>query len=130
MDSKNNQPFVSWNRLKKSFFYASQGVRHTWKYEQNFRIHSVISIVIMVVAQLLTIPFTEQIILVVVIGAVLGMELINTALEHMVDLVVQTYDERAKIIKDVAAGAVFMFALTAAVVGCMIFLPRIYNLFF
>ncbi len=84
----------------------------------------------MVVAQLLTIPFTEQIILVVVIGAVLGMELINTALEHMVDLVVQTYDERAKIIKDVAAGAVFMFALTAAVVGCMIFLPRIYNLFF
>lgn len=130
MDSKNKQPFVSWSRLKSSFFYASQGVCHTWKYEQNFRIHIIISILIMFLAQVLTIPFTEQIILVVVIGSVLGMELINTALEHMVDLVVQTYDDRAKVIKDVAAGAVFMFALTAAIVGGMIFFPRIYNLFF
>jgi diacylglycerol kinase len=130
MALKNNRPFVSWSRLKKSFHYASKGIRHTWTYEQNFRIHIVLAVVVFFVAQLLRVPLFEQAILVVVIGAVIGLELINTALEHMVDLVVQTYDERAKIIKDVAAGAVFAFALTAAIVGSMILIPRFIDLFF
>jgi len=130
MGSKNNSPFVSWSRLKKSFHYASKGIRHTWRYEQNFRIHIVLAIVVFIVAQLLRVPLLEQAILAVVIGAVIGLELINTAVEHMVDLVVQTYDERAKVIKDVAAGAVFTFALTAAIVGCMILIPRFLGLFF
>lgn len=130
MGSKNKPPFVSWNRLLSSFNYASKGIRHTWKHEQNFRIHIIISVFIIIAAQLLRVPLVEQAILIVVIGAVIGMELINTALEHMVDLVVQTYDERAKVIKDVAAGAVLLFSITAAVVGGMIFLPHILNLFF
>lgn len=130
MDSKNNRPFVSWSRLKKSFHYASKGVRHTWRYEQNFRIHIVLAVIVFVAAQFLRVPLLEQAILAVVIGAVIGLELINTALEQMVDLVVQTYDERAKVIKDVAAGAVFAFALTAAIVGSMILIPRFIGLFF
>ncbi|WP_416149322.1 diacylglycerol kinase family protein [Salipaludibacillus sp. HK11] len=116
--------------MKKSFYYASKGIRHTWKHEQNFRIHILVAVGIFILAQLLRVSLLEQTILVVVIGAVIGLELINTAFEHMVDLVVQTYDERAKIIKDVAAGAVFAFALTAAIVGCLIFVPRLLALFF
>lgn len=130
MDSKNNRPFVSWSRLNKSFYYASKGVRHTWRYEQNFRIHIVLAIAVFIAAQLLRVPLLEQTILAVVIGAVIGLELINTALEHMVDLVVQTYDERAEIIKDAAAGAVLAFALTAAIVGGLILIPRLIGLFF
>lgn len=129
MESKNKQPFLSINRLKQSFVYALQGIRFTWKREQNFRIHTVISVLVLVIAQLLQIPFQEQLILVIVIGAVLGMELINTALEHVVDLVVQTYDDRAKVIKDTAAGAVFVFSITAAIIGMMIFIPHVLKWF-
>ncbi|PYZ94254.1 diacylglycerol kinase [Salipaludibacillus keqinensis] len=129
MDLKSKSPFVSWTRLKKSFYYASKGIYHTWRSEQNFRIHIVVAFFVFIAAQILQVPIVEQAILAVVIGAVIGMELINTALEHMVDLVVQTYDERAKIIKDAAAGAVFVFALTAVLVGSMIFIPRVLEIF-
>lgn len=129
MESKNKQPFLSLNRLKQSFVYAVQGIRFTWRREQNFRIHTVISILVMFLAQMLQIPYQEQLILVIVIGAVLGMELINTALEHVVDLVVQTYDNRAKVIKDTAAGAVFVFSVTAAITGLMIFIPHLVKWF-
>ncbi|MCR6096780.1 diacylglycerol kinase family protein [Salipaludibacillus agaradhaerens] len=128
MGSRNNIPFVSWRRLRKSFYYAAKGIEHTWKNEQNFRIHVLAAIGVFIVAQLLNVPLSEQVILAVVIGAVLGMELINTAIEHVVDLVIKRYDEQAKIIKDAAAGAVFVFALTAAIVGAMIFIPHILQL--
>ncbi|WP_280768499.1 diacylglycerol kinase family protein [Salipaludibacillus daqingensis] len=130
MESKNKRPFVSWSRLKKSFDYASKGIRYTWRYEQNFRIHIVLAVTVFIAAQILRVPLLEQAILAIVIGAVIGLELINTALEHIVDLVVQTYDERAKVIKDVAAGAVLAFALTALIVGGMILLPRVFELLF
>ncbi|MDG5786551.1 diacylglycerol kinase family protein [Evansella sp. AB-P1] len=129
MGSKNKNPFISWSRLKKSFVYASSGIIHTWKHEQNFRIHSLLTIVIFIFAQILNVPMKEQAILAIVIGGVLALELINTALEHCVDLIIETYDIRAKIIKDAAAGAVFVFSITAVVVGAMIFIPKILELF-
>lgn len=129
MESKNKQPFFSARRLRQSFVYAVEGLRFTWRREQNFRIHTVISFAVLILAQLLQVPYLEQVLLVIVIGAVIGMELINTALEHVVDLVVQSFDERAKVIKDTAAGAVFIFSITAAVIGLMIFIPHILKWF-
>ncbi|ADU29868.1 diacylglycerol kinase family protein [Evansella cellulosilytica] len=128
MGSKNN-PFVSWNRVKKSFIYASTGMAHTWRNEQNFRIHTLIAVLVFIFAQVLQVPLIEQALLVIVIGGVLALELINTALEHSVDLIVQSYDTRAKIIKDAAAGAVFVFSITAVIVGAIIFIPKIIALF-
>ncbi|AOM82591.1 diacylglycerol kinase family protein [Salisediminibacterium beveridgei] len=125
MELKNKRPFFSFRRLRQSFVYAVQGIRFTWQREQNFRIHSVISLAVLILAQLLQVPYLEQVMLLVVIGAVIGMELINTALEHVVDLVVQSYDDRAKVIKDTAAGAVFIFSITAAIIGLMIFIPHV-----
>lgn len=129
MELKNRRPFFSFRRLKQSFVYAVQGIRFTWRREQNFRIHTVVSLAVLILAQLLQVPYLEQIILLIVIGAVIGMELINTALEHVVDLVVQSYDERAKVIKDTAAGAVFIFSITAAIIGLMIFIPHLIKWF-
>ncbi|WP_096188359.1 diacylglycerol kinase family protein [Evansella halocellulosilytica] len=129
MGLKNKRPFISWSRLKRSFVYASMGIVHTWKSEQNFRIHTILAIVIFIAAQLLNIPLFEQTVLVIVIGGVLALELLNTAIEHIVDFLVQSYDKRAKIIKDAAAGAVFIFSVTAVIVGAIIFIPRIIALF-
>lgn len=130
MALKNKQTFISWNRLKSSFRYAIAGIRHTWRSEQNFRIHTVFSLAVILAAQWFNVPLIEQLLLFIVIGAVLGLELINTAVEHVVDLVVQSYDYRAKVIKDVAAASVLVFSLLAALVGTMIFLPRIVEIIF
>ncbi|MBU9722497.1 MULTISPECIES: diacylglycerol kinase family protein [Bacillaceae] len=129
MGSKNRRKFVSWSRLKKSFVYASNGIVYTLKHEQNFRVHLTVGAVIFILAQVLRIPLEKQAILAVVIGGVLALELINTAIEHVVDLMIDTYDERAKIIKDTAAGAVFIFSATAVIVGILILLPYIIALF-
>src|SRR5690554_1454731 len=108
MGSKSDRPFISLKRLLKSFQYAWNGIKHTWKKEQNFRIHILLTLVVFTLAQLLKVPLIEQALLVIVIGAVLTLELVNTAIENLVDMLVQTYDPRAKIIKDVAAGAVLV----------------------
>ncbi|WP_088035766.1 diacylglycerol kinase family protein [Evansella clarkii] len=130
MDSKKDkQPFILWSRLTKSFVYAWHGIKKAWKYEQNFRIHSVVTALVFIFAQVLNVPLTEQAILAVMAGGVLALELINTAIERTVDLMVQQYDTRAKVIKDTAAGAVFVFSLAAALVGVLIFLPKIIALF-
>ena len=130
MASKNDpQPFILWSRLRKSFIYASRGISTTWKYEQNFRIHSILTVIIFICAQLLKVPLIEQAILAVVVGGVLALELINTAIERTVDLVVEHYDLKAKIIKDTAAGAVFVFSLAALAAGGLIFIPKILALF-
>lgn len=130
MDSKNSRTFISWPRLKKSFFYASQGISYTWKNEQNFRIHAAAAVLVFVAAQLLSVPAAEQALLAVSIGIVLCLELINTSIEHITDLIIQTYDERAKIIKDTAAGAVLVFSITSALVGLIIFVPKIVHILF
>ncbi|UCZ54502.1 diacylglycerol kinase family protein [Bacillus shivajii] len=129
MASKNKRPFISWSRLKKSFHYASMGITHTWKHEQNFRIHSILAVFIFIAAQILNVPPVEQAILALVVGGILALELINTAIEHCVDLIVQSFDVRAKVIKDAAAGAVFIYSITAVIVGAFIFMPKILSLF-
>ncbi|WP_026696744.1 diacylglycerol kinase family protein [Alkalicoccus chagannorensis] len=129
MASRNKRPFISLARLKQSFAYAGAGIKYTWQHEQNFRFHTAAAVIVMLAAQLLQIPLLEQAVLAAAVGIVLCLELINTAVEHITDLIIQTYDERAKIIKDTAAGAVLVFSITSALVGMMIFLPHIAALF-
>ncbi|MBU9712063.1 diacylglycerol kinase family protein [Evansella tamaricis] len=129
MASKNDRKFVSWRRLLKSFKYASIGIGHTWRNEQNFRVHLIVAFLVLILSQILRVPLLEQAVLAIVIGGVLALELINTALEHTVDLIIETYDERAKIIKDAAAGAVFIFSLTAVIVGIVILVPKMIAFF-
>ncbi|TVP85014.1 MAG: diacylglycerol kinase family protein [Alkalicoccus sp.] len=130
MESKNNRSFISWSRLKKSFYYASQGIIYTWRNEQNFRIHTSAAVVVFIAAQILNVSAVEQALLAVSIGTVLCLELLNTSIEHITDLIIQTFDERAKIIKDTAAGAVLVFSATAAIVGMIIFIPKIVHILF
>ena len=63
------------------------------------------------------------------IGAVLSLELVNTAIEAVVDLVTEEYHPLAKVAKDTAAAAIFVIAVVAAIVGVIIFLPKIISLF-
>ncbi|NEQ54777.1 MAG: diacylglycerol kinase family protein [Leptolyngbya sp. SIO3F4] len=110
--------------LFTSFRYAWAGITYAIKTQRNFRIHLAIGLVALILGILLHIHLVEAAIISVTISIVLVMELMNTALESVVDLTVgQTYHELAKIAKDCAAGAVLISAIAALIVAAFIYLP-------
>ncbi|WP_319592800.1 diacylglycerol kinase family protein [Salicibibacter halophilus] len=91
------------------------------KNEQNMAIHMIIASAVLVLGFVVGIGLMEWAILLVVIGGVITFELVNTAIERVVDLVSEGYHPLAKIAKDVAATAVFVYSLIAVIVGIIIF---------
>lgn len=113
--------------LLVSFQYAWQGVSYAFKTQRNFRIHVVIGSVALGSALWLRLTAIEIAVISLTCGAVLTMELINTALESVVDLTVQqSYHELAKIAKDCAAAAVLISAFIAVSVAMCLLIPAIW----
>lgn len=116
---------LSIKRLKKSFGYAFKGIDDVVSNEPNMKIHVSVAILVVIMAFLLKISMIEWIILVLLIGLVLAAEVINTTIENLVDMYTKDYNERAKVVKDTAAGTVLILAITAVIIGLMIFVPKI-----
>jgi diacylglycerol kinase (ATP) len=123
---------LSWrvaSNLLVSFQYAWEGVSYAFRTQRNFRIHVVIGAIAVGLALWLQLSAIEVAIIILTCGVVMTMELINTALESVVDLVVQqTYHELAKIAKDCAAAAVLISALIAVSVAVCLLLPPLWQL--
>ena len=116
------------HRLFKSFTYAFDGLKYAFKYEQNILVHTLATILVIIFGILFKISITEWLVLALIIGLVIATELINTSIEATIDLVTKEVHPLAKIAKDTAAAAVLVFGLTAIVIGCIIFLPKIITL--
>ena len=116
---------LSIKRLRKSFGYAFKGIDDVIKHEPNMKIHVVVAILVVIMAFILKVSIIEWIILVLLIGSVLAAETINTTIENLVDMYTKEYDEKAKIVKDTAAGTVLILAITSAIIGLIIFIPKI-----
>lgn len=116
---------LSIKRLRKSFGYAFKGIDDVIKHEPNMKIHVVVAILVVIMAFILKVSIIEWIILVLLIGTVLAAETINTTIENLVDMYTKEYDEKAKIVKDTAAGTVLILAITSAIIGLIIFIPKI-----
>ena len=123
---------LSWRvatNLLVSFKYAWQGVAYAFRTQRNFRIHVVVGSLAVSLAIALSLPPVELAVIMLTCGIVLTMELVNTALESVVDLTVeQTYHELAKIAKDCAAAAVLISALIALSVAACLLLPPLWQL--
>ena len=110
--------------LFTSFKYALAGISYAFQTQRNFRVHTGVGIIAMLLCWALKVSTTEIAVICLTIGAVLVMEILNTALESLVDLTVgQTYHELAKVAKDCAAGAVLMAAIVAVLIAALIFVP-------
>lgn len=121
-----NRPFAwrSASNLLISFKYAAAGLVYTFQTQRNFRIHVFIGSFAIGLGLLLQVSLVEIAVLGLTIGAVMSMELVNTAIESLVDLTVkQSYHELAKIAKDCAAGAVLVSAMVSLLVGLFILVP-------
>ena len=121
---------LSWkvaSNLFVSFKYAWAGLSYAFETQRNFRIHLIIGIVAIALGVCLHLQPIEIAVISLTSGLVLVMELLNTAIESVVDLTVkQSYHELAKIAKDCAAGAVLVSALTAILVaGALLFPPML-----
>jgi len=115
--------------LLVSFKYAWQGVAYAFRTQRNFRIHVVVGSLAVSLAIALSLTPVETAVIILTCGVVLTMELINTALESVVDLAVeQTYHELAKIAKDCAAAAVLISAFISLSVAACLLLPPLWQL--
>ena len=112
------------NRIQ-SFQYAFAGIWHTLKTQRNAQIHVIIALVIFVLGLALNITLTEWAIIALTIGFVISVEMLNTATESAMDYVNADFHPHIKVVKDVAAGAVLVSAITAVVIGLLIFGPRL-----
>ncbi|KPQ35755.1 MAG: diacylglycerol kinase (ATP dependent) [Phormidesmis priestleyi Ana] len=123
---------LSWQvapNLFISFKYAWAGISYAFTTQRNFRIHTGIGITAILLCWALKVSTVEVAVICLTIGAVLVMEILNTALESLVDLTVgQTYHDLAKIAKDCAAGAVLMAAIVAMLIAALIFVPPLWAL--
>jgi len=111
--------------LGNSFIYALKGIKTAFKSEQNLKIHFTIMILVIILGISLNISLIEWIICIIQFILVISAEMINTAVENTVDLVTDKYHKKAKMAKDISAGAVLICATGAAIIGGIIFIPKI-----
>jgi diacylglycerol kinase (ATP) len=111
--------------LLTSFNYAFDGIVHALRHERNMWIHFAIAGLVLVASLFFALSRLEVIALLVAISFVLIAEMLNTAIEHVVDLVTDQEDPRARIAKDVAAGAVLIAAVNAVAVAYLVFYDKI-----
>ncbi|MBZ6526215.1 diacylglycerol kinase family protein [Aerococcaceae bacterium DSM 111021] len=115
----------------ESVYHALQGVIETVKVEKNIKTHLVITAFVIIAGFLFNISLVEWLSIVICIGLVLGMELLNTSIEHTVDLASQMqYHNLAKKAKDASAGAVLIVAIMSVVIGMIIFIPKIWKILY
>ena len=109
---------------KKSFVYAFSGLKTAVRKEPNFRIHLTITCIVLIMAVLLRLNFTEFALLTFTIFFVLILELLNTMLESLVNLVSPEIQPDAKIAKDVSAAMVLLAAIMSVIIGIFLFVPK------
>jgi diacylglycerol kinase len=112
----------------RSFKFAFEGIAHAFKTQRNFRIHCGITLLVLVMGLALRISLDQWAILFVMIALVFFAELVNTALEAIVDKVSPEIHPLAKVAKDCTAGAVLVTAIGAIIVGLLIFGPKLWAL--
>jgi undecaprenol kinase len=109
----------------RSFFYALAGIRSCFQSETNFRIHTIAAITAMLFSLFFDISATEWIAVGFCVALVTTMEMINTAIERLCDVVHKEQHAVIKQVKDIAAGAVLLSAVFSSITASVIFLPKI-----
>ncbi|CCY45805.1 diacylglycerol kinase DagK [Clostridium sp. CAG:1193] len=114
-------------KLINSFKYAFSGIATAFKSEKNMKIHFTMMMLVIIFGILLKISLNEWLVCIMLFCMVIGSEMINTAVENVVNLAMPTKNEVAKNAKDISAGAVLVFAIGSAIIGLIIFIPKIIN---
>lgn len=116
-------------RIRNSFKYAGTGIFSAFKTELNMQVHFCVMLLVILCGIVFNISLSEWRLCTILFGIVIGAEIFNTAIETVVDLVMPNINEKAKLAKDLSAGAVLVIAISAAIVGLTIFISKALELF-
>lgn len=114
----------------RGFSYAFKGIAYATSTQINFRVELVCTLIVAALGFVLHISPMEWVCVSICIGLVVGAEMFNTAIEVLTDMVSPEWNEKAGHVKDIASGAVLVIGIFAAVVGGIIFLPKILTLIY
>lgn len=114
-------------RRLKSFQYAFNGLNVLFKEEPNSVIHLIAALLVIILGLILSVTTVEWLALIFVIGFVFVMELVNTAIENICNFISPAQHVQIKRIKDLAAAGVLLSAITAAIVGLVVFVPHLWE---
>jgi diacylglycerol kinase len=117
-------------RVLKSFVFAFQGLKDCVLHEKNFQIQFVISIFIVAAGIFFSISKAEWLVILICFAVVLSLEIINSAIEKLCDLVCPDFNLTIKKVKDMSASAVLFSAIISFIIGCIIFFPKIKMMFY
>jgi len=109
----------------KVFVAAVNGIVHCFKNERNFKIQSVAAVVAILMGTIFNISKSEWFVIILCCTIVLALELMNTAIENLCDMITKEFHPTIKIVKDVSAGAVLVSSIGSAIAGAVIFIPLI-----
>lgn len=113
-------------QVVKKFSFALDGLKAAYRLEQSFRIQLAVSVAIVFAGSVLGLTQIEWLFLITAIGVVLSLELLNTMIEKMLDLLHPARHDSVKLIKDVSAAAVLISSLAAAIVGLLVFTRHLF----
>lgn len=113
------------NQIIKSFNNAVSGIIVAIKTEKNMKIHYIIAIFVILLSLFFDFSRTEFLLLLYSVSLVVVSEMLNTAIERVVDLITGEFHPLARLVKDVAAGAVLIAAINSIIVGYLLFFDRI-----
>ncbi len=117
------------SRYCSSFFHAVDGIVYAIEKEHNFIIMMIASLLVFLFAILFSVSFTELMILIILVALVMACEMVNTAIEAIVDLVTLEQHPLAGLAKDAAASASLILSIASFICGMIIFIPKILALF-
>lgn len=113
------------NRLK-SIGYAFKGAYHLIKNEASIQAQFVIATIMTIAGFYFELSTTEWIIQILVIAFIITIEAVNSAIEEILDFIHPEFHKKIGLIKDISAGAVFIFAIASIIIGLIIYLPKIF----
>jgi diacylglycerol kinase len=111
-----------------SFKYAFSGLCFMFKNERNFKVQFFIFVITIILGFLLNITRAEFIYVLLISSLILGLEIINSSIEKVLDFIHQDKNPKVKVIKDISAGATLLASIFGLVIGALIFIPKIYSL--
>ena len=113
-----------------SFRYAFSGIKYTFKNSRNFRIQVLFAFLSLILGSILDLDKSDYLFLLMAIFSVLILEILNTSIESLVDLIVKKkFSNLAKIAKDCSAGSVLLASINSVIIGLYLFIPKIKLLF-
>ncbi len=114
------------NKTAKSFVFAAEGIHFAFKTQINFKIQLTAALLAIILGLAFNLNRFEWIVLTLTICIVIFAELINTVVEELVNLSTADFHPKAKIAKDLSAGAVLVVSISAAIIGLLLFAPHIF----